>query len=106
MAGNDDGLIRQGEELVVQRVDDLLEGATRQIGAAYASGEERVSSDQFLLAGEIKTDAALGMSGRGKYICDKRTSPHRVSLSDVLINVHFPRRWHADPGSLNIEHLQ
>ena len=45
VAGDDDGVIGQGEEFVVQGVDDLLEGAAGQIGSADASGEQRVSGD-------------------------------------------------------------
>jgi len=90
----------------MQGVDDLFEGAARQIGTANASGEKCVSGDQFLLAGKIKTDAALGMSGCEKYIRGERAGLHRVGLSDVLINLHFARRRYADPCGLDIEHLK
>src|SRR5580658_4665974 len=37
VAGNDDGVIREGKELVVQGVDDLLKRAAGKIGSTDAS---------------------------------------------------------------------
>ena len=45
VAGNDDGVIREGEEFVMQGIDDLLEGAPRQIGSANASRKQRITCD-------------------------------------------------------------
>src|ERR1700691_6097692 len=82
MAGDDDRVIRQREELFVQGIDDLLEGAAGQIGSA---------------------DAAFGVAGRENYIRGQRACLHRVRLPDTLIDFHFARRRHSHPGGLHIE---
>jgi len=63
VAGDYEGFVGEGEEFVVEGMDDFFEGAAGQVGAADAAGEEGVSGDEFFLGGKIKTDAALGVSG-------------------------------------------
>ena len=43
MAGDYEGFVGEGEEFVVEGMDDFFEGASGQVGAADASGEEGVS---------------------------------------------------------------
>jgi len=45
VAGSDDGVIREGEEFVMQGIDDLFKGAPRQIGSADASRKQRITGD-------------------------------------------------------------
>src|SRR4029077_479536 len=46
VTGIDDGVIGQRHELAAKRVGDLVHRAAPQIGAANASGEERVACKQ------------------------------------------------------------
>jgi hypothetical protein len=45
VAGNDDGVIRKGEQFVVQGIDDLLERAAGKIGSTDASRKQRITCD-------------------------------------------------------------
>ena len=44
-------------------VDELAGVASREVGAAYGSGEEGVSGDEERLGGEVEAGAALGVAG-------------------------------------------
>ena len=52
------------EHAVVQRSDDLIEGAAGKIGAPDTTGEERVPGDQLLLRREVEAHASLRVSRR------------------------------------------
>ena len=54
VTGDHDGLIRQSEDATVQRVDDLVEGTARQVGASDGTGEERVAVTRFRDAGRVR----------------------------------------------------
>jgi hypothetical protein len=43
VAGNDYGLVGEGEEALVNRAKKLVGVASGEVGAAYGSGEEGVS---------------------------------------------------------------
>ncbi len=84
VAGRDDGFIRQGEQLVVQGLDDLLERTSGQVGPANASRKKRIAGDQFLLDGEIKADASFGMAWSEKHICQASEPAVTVSACPML----------------------
>ena len=63
MPRDDYGVIRQRQYGIMQRAQDLLHVATRQIGAADRAGEERVSGDQLFLRLEEEANAAFGVAG-------------------------------------------
>src|SRR5438093_9777493 len=52
MARNHDRVVRKFQNFVVQGTDDLLKRAAGKIGTANASGEERVSRNEFLFGRE------------------------------------------------------
>lgn len=62
MAGNYFGVIGEGQEAVVDRLQELLGVASGQVGSTYGTGEEGVSGDQEGLIGEVKAAAALGVA--------------------------------------------
>jgi len=64
VAGDDHGFVGQGQDRVVQGMQDLLHGTAGQIGAADGAGEESVAGDEFIVGSEVEADAALGVAGR------------------------------------------
>ncbi len=56
-------LVREGEQAMVNRLNDLLGVASREVGAAYAAGKEGVAGDQEGLIWEVEAGAALGVAG-------------------------------------------
>ena len=63
VAGNDPGFVGEGQQAGVDGVDDLLEVAAGQVGAADAAGKERVAGEDHLERSEVKADGALGVAG-------------------------------------------
>src|SRR6202042_3795650 len=64
VAGNNHGFVRQGEDGVVQRMQDLRHRTARQIGASNGACEQCVSGNQLLVGSEVEADAALGVARR------------------------------------------
>src|SRR6266487_4334764 len=64
---NDDGLIRQGKELALQRLNDLVERSTRQVCSSNTACEQRVPGNQPLLKRKVKAYAAFCMPRSMQY---------------------------------------
>lgn len=63
MAGYDGDLVGEGEEGVMDGLDELPGVASGEVGAAYRASEEGVPGEEQGLLGEIEADAALGVAG-------------------------------------------
>src|SRR5262245_63641812 len=61
VTGKHEGVVGEGQELVLDRAKDQTPITTGKVGAADAVAEECVTSDQLVLLGDPQTDAALGM---------------------------------------------
>ena len=106
VAGHDNGFVGQGENGVVQRLQDLLHGTTGKVGTANGSGKEGVAGNQFLFSRKIQADAAFGVAGSVKNVGAVRSGSDGLSGVKAVVNFDFPGRGHADPGGLHIEHLE
>ena len=106
MSGHDDGLVRQRQHGAVQRLHDLFVRATRQVGAANRSREQRISRDQLLLGREIQADAALGVTRRMQNFRNQATRADLVARAEAGVDHDLFRRAHADPSGLHGQHLQ
>ena len=73
VAWNDQSVIRQGQNFLVQGIDDFLRRPARQIGAANASRKQCVSGNQLVLRRKEQADAAFGVSRRMNYVGGQRT---------------------------------
>jgi len=60
---NDLGLVGQGQQAAVNRVEDLVVVAAGKVGASDAAGKERVSGDEQFERRKVQADGALGVSG-------------------------------------------
>jgi hypothetical protein len=64
MAGNYRGRIRQGQQPVVDGLEQRAGVAAGKVGAANRSREQRVAGEQQILLRQVEADAALGVAGR------------------------------------------
>src|SRR5208337_3442209 len=64
MAGEDSRLFGQDEQSIVYGAEYLPSVAARQVGAADAAREERVSGNEQIQRGKMQTDAALSVTRR------------------------------------------
>ena len=93
VAGDDYRFVGQRQHRRVQRAQNFLHRAARQVGAADRTGEERVPGNQFLLSGEVQANAAFGVAGRVQNVGLQRC--RRVTLSP------WPMLWSilTSPGA-------
>src|SRR4051812_24844320 len=64
VARNHDGVLGERQQLVMNRAQDLLAIAARQVRTADAVAEERVAGHELAFRGNPQTDAALRVAGR------------------------------------------
>lgn len=62
MAGDHSDVVREGQETVVDRLQDLLSVAAGQVGSAYGAAKEGVSGDENGLIRDVEAAAALGVT--------------------------------------------
>ncbi len=109
VAGVDDGVIRELEELGVQRIHNLIEGATPEIGTADAASEESVSREELRLGeldfagnlGEIQADAARRVAGGVNDVSLEAAPTERVAFLKKMIDIHEFGCFHAEKGGLD-----
>src|SRR5229473_2360294 len=102
MAGDDNGVVGQSQNRRVQRTHDLLQRAARQVGAADGTGEECVTSDEFLLAGKVQADASFGVSGRVQNAGVERTGTDSFTAIEAMIDLDVTGIGHSNPSGLDI----
>src|SRR5215475_7477612 len=106
MAGDNDSFVGKSEHAAVKGVDDLLEVPAGEVGASDTALKERVSRDELLFRREIEANAALGVSRGVQYRCVQVSNLDYILVVDALVDLHRTGRTHADPGCLDIDHLQ
>ena len=106
MAGLDFGFDGQGEKPGADGVDDLIEVATGQVGAADAAGEERVSGDKQLERGKVETDGALGVAGGVKHLCGAGFQAYALAVGEGFVGRSCFRGCDAQPGGLLVHDFQ
>src|SRR5580698_9654522 len=106
VAGLDFGFVGQGEKPGADGVDDLIEVATWQVGAADAAGEERVSGDKQLERGKVETDGALGVAGGVKHLCGAGFQAYALAVGEGFVGRSRFRGCDAQPGGLLVHDFQ
>jgi len=109
VTGVDDGVIGELEEFGVQRIHDLIEGATPEIGTADAASEESVSREELRLSemdftgilGEIQADAARRVAGGVNDVGLEATPTERVAFLEKMIDIDEFGSFHAEKGGLD-----
>ena len=97
VAGNDFGVVWQGEQAGVDGVDDLLGVAAGQVGAADAPGEEGVSGEDHLERREMKADRALGVAGRVEDVCGVVVEAYATAVGEGFVGWCEFREWERQP---------
>ena len=72
VAGDYYRFVWEGQDRVVEGVEDFLHRAAGEVGAADGAGEEGVAGDQLFFCGEVEADAAFGMAGSVQDVCGER----------------------------------
>src|SRR5262249_7201426 len=94
MAGMHDGGIGELQELVFERGDDFVVGATPKVGATDAAGEKRVAGKELRLAqaeiaaviGQIERHAAGAVAGCVNDAGEKIAPLEDVAFFEQLVN--------------------
>src|SRR5271154_2175015 len=63
VAGDDGGCVGQGQEPIVDGLDNFALVSAGQVGPADRASEKGVPGEQQLLGREVEADAALGVAG-------------------------------------------
>ena len=106
MTGHDFGVVGECEQASLDGVDDLLEVAAGEIGAADAACEEGVTGDKYLERREVKADGPLGVA-RG--VEDQRwvaLEADARAIVKAFVGGSCLRRVDAAPGGLGGHHLE
>ncbi len=106
MAGNDSGLVGQGEKAGVDGVDDLLGIAAWKVGATDASREESVASEDHLQRREIKTDGTLGVTWSVDNSGGVVVEADMTSIRETFVGRSGFRGFDAQPGCLSRHHME
>src|ERR1700730_10150332 len=112
MAGIHDRLVRQNQQLLMYRAQNLLRRTAPEVGSADAAGKKRVYREEFSrfragfrlwLRDEIKRDASRGVSGRMQDIGLKSAPAERIALAQEFIDAGRIGGAHAEPGGLHLQ---
>ena len=105
MPWNNPRFIGQREQAGMNRFDDLLAVAARQIGAADAPGKERISGDQHLERSEVQTHGALRVARRMDHRSGVAGEAYRLAVDQALVGRRGVR-WggQAEPSGLLVHH--
>jgi len=100
VARYDSGFVREGEQAGLDGVDDLLAVSTREVGAADAAGEERVSGEDHFERGKMETDGALGVAGGVKDLGGVGGESDGAAVDKGFVGREGFRRIDTNPGCL------
>src|ERR1700740_1987366 len=110
MAGIHDCLVRQNQQLLMYRAQNLLRRTAPEVGSADAAGKKSVSREEssrfrggvrLWLRGQIERDASRRVSWRMQDIGLKSAPAERIALAQELIDTGRIGGAHADPGGLH-----
>jgi uncharacterized membrane protein len=104
VAGEDVGIAREGQELVVDGLQDLAAIPAGEISAADAVAEEGIAGDEFTLGGHPEADAALGVAGGVEHVDFSGADEEFVAVLHWDIDGYGFRSAHAEPCGLHVEH--
>ncbi len=110
VAGVDDGVVGEMHEFGFQRVDNLIEGAAPEIGAANAAGEKRVSGEELGLGemdftgvlGEIEADTAGRVAGSVNDVGLEAAPTESVAFFKKMIDIDEIGRGNAEEVGLYV----
>src|SRR5579863_6744870 len=112
VAGIHDRLIRQNQQLLMYRAQNLLKRAAPEVGPANTPGKKRVPSKELprfgasfhlWLGSQIKRDAPRRVSRRMQDIGFETAPAERVALAQEFIDASRIWSSHTDPGGLHIQ---
>ena len=87
-------------------VDDLVEVAAGQVGAADAAGKERVAGDEKLERGKMQADGALGVAGGVEHLGGVVFEADGCAVGQGSIGRRGLRGGNAQPFGLLLHHLE
>ena len=90
----------------MNRVDELVEVSSRQVGPADASGEERVPRHHNFERRKVQADGALRMTRRVEDLCWIAIQPHLPAVRQRFVRRCGFRRLNAEPGRLLRHHRE
>ena len=90
----------------MNRVDDLVEVASRQVGAADASGEERVAGNDHLERCEMEADGALSVARCVEYAGGVIVESDRLAVGQGFVGRCGIGRLNAKPGGLGSHYVE
>jgi hypothetical protein len=99
------GVVGEGEETVVDGLDELLGVSSGQVGAAYGACEEGVPGDEEFVVGDPETGAALGVAGGVKDGGGEAGDADGVIVSEVGVRRGDLGGCDAEPTGLEVHHL-
>lgn len=106
MTWDDHRFVWQREHAIVQRSDDLIEGAAGQVSSSNAARKQSVAGYELLLHREVDTDTSFRMTRRVHCDCLELPALNRIMIPDTLIDFDSAGRFRSNPGCLHIQHLQ
>jgi len=105
VAGDDVGLVGQGQQTGVNGIENLIRVAAGEVGAADAAGEKSVAGYDHLERDEVETDGALrvagGMEDVGGIVFE---ADHQAVVEALVGRSCFGDGTASDPGSLLVHH--
>ncbi len=96
---------REGEEAVVDGLEELFCVAAGEVGAAYGAGEEGVAGDQEFLVGEVEAGAALGVAGGVEDGGGEAGDRDGLVVGEVGVGWGDLGGGDAEPAGLEVHHL-
>jgi hypothetical protein len=103
VAGNDDGVFGQHEELGVDGGKNLAVIAAGQVCAADGFLKQGVAGDQLLLGGDPQAEAALGMAGGVENVETSVAEGKGIAFLGVMIDLGAAGGGHAQPCGLHFQ---
>ncbi len=105
MAGDDGGVIGQGEKTLVDGAEKLAGVAAGQVGSADRAGEEGVPGEEERLSGDVETDAAFGVAGGMKDGAGEASDGDEFAIFEGVVGGRDGGGGDAEPAGLNVHHF-
>ena len=103
MAGDDDQVVSEGQQLVADGNQDLAAVAAGKIRAADGVAEQGVPGDEFVFRGYQQADAPLGMAGGVKHLERMIGQANAVAIPEGNVDRGWVGRLDAEPAGLYVE---
>src|SRR5258708_3988914 len=106
MARNYSGFVRQRQQALAKRAENLLRIPSRKVSSPNRSGEQSVSCEQESLWSEVQADAALGMTRCVQYFGGQTWQTHLQSVVSAQVGRRDLGSRNAQPACLRLHHCQ